>query len=405
MFDIKVHKPKGAHPTFVSSCGQDGSLMVWDMETTEHIYELYLGDTIYDVEILDIDEKHGPMFCVATGSENGIILWQPFSEDFEVSENEDRVLSHEDWVRCVTVFEAPGPTSYMALSNAELAAAKPMVISGCDDGIVRYWDPTSEKLLAQIEIDVEDYVTALQVVICTPVSKIFVYCGMEAGAIHRWNLEIPSPDRYGMEEKHIEKENGEDRKQLSAHIGCVNTFCIQDSHVSDWYIFSGGEDGKVVMWHMTSCAALRSFTAHSDGITSLSMYYDPYTERPLLVSGSLDGKICLSGVIAGTVLSTIDCGLAVDSMTVYTPESSKTSKHKPKSIIVYAVDKTLHAQSLDVGSSPLVSTNELEYVSCICTGDSSDGQRSMVSTHRDSISQIDEIHVSYTTTIACRASH
>lgn len=379
-------KEESEYPVIAVVCREDGHVSVWDVESKKLLFfkSLDLSDIPDNsLEVIEVPaEKYDGPIVFVTGNNNlsgkqCLFVWQPFST---VAKKVKQIeLEHE--ICCLSLFLPPSPESYISLTNPSLTTAKPMLLSGGCGGSVCYWDllalqpveliDVGMMYASDMEVDLqmgatEKDISVLCVVPCTPLHKVFVYCGMKNGLICRWMYKVPGDEVPGDEVPGVQDHDKDDRKLLKGHTSCVTALCVHDHMAKEWYLMSGSENGDILMWDMDACVALRLFSLHTDMITSLGMHYDALTGHPVVVSSSLDRTIHYDDVLSGNSIRVVKCISEVRCLQVY-------SEHESKSKIFYGCGKTLQSQCLIVGNMPLSFQWELKNVSVTCSGNTNDG--------------------------------
>lgn len=262
--------------------GQDRTLKLWKPQSGQHI-KTFTG---HSREVLTLDISKDNRNFVSGSADKSVFLW-----DVAAAKIVSRYRGHFQRVNCVAFNED---------SN--------VVASGSFDSTVHLWDCRSRSQVPiQILSHAKDSVSSLIV------TKHEIIAGSVDGSVRTYDLRNASmitdkishavtcvtlsgdgncllASSLDSTLRLIDKETGD---LLSKYTGHINHSFMLDSifDVTDAYVISGSEDGRVCFWDLVEEELVAAVKKHPKAVQSLS--YHP--ERCHMLSASSDGSVVFWG--------------------------------------------------------------------------------------------------------------
>jgi WD40 repeat protein len=255
----------------VVSGGQDATIRLWDVTTGKEMHK-FLG-------------HNGPVY--------GLVL---MPDDNRLVSIADKDLAVKIWD-----FETKSLKTSLAPNSAHINAVavspdQRFIVTGGDDGIVRFWDVDRGIMLRYLEHS--------QGIYCITISPDgrHMLCGSKKapatdtpGIVTCWDFEL-----------------GIELRTFEAHKGHVTALAITaDSR----YILSGGQDGVVHLWDLETGTLLKTMTGHRTAV--IMVHITPDGQH--VITGSTDGTVRTWLLRGGVLLQNLTSTENVHSMVV-TPD-------------------------------------------------------------------------------------
>jgi len=229
----------------VVSGSYDGTLRVWDVESGQILQTLEgHSDKILAVAVLDNRR-------VVSGSGDGTLrVW-----DVESGQTLQTLEGHSDEILAVAVLDSR------------------RVVSGSGDGTLRVWDVESGQTLQALEERFNWVAVAV-------LDSRRVVSGSRTGTLRVWDVE-----------------SGQTLQTLEGHSYGVNAVAVLDSR----RVISGSEDRTLRVWDVESGRTLQTLEGHSYGVLAVAVL-----DSRRVVSGSYDRTLRVWDVESGQTLQTLE---------------------------------------------------------------------------------------------------
>jgi WD40 repeat protein len=265
---------------YIASTGYDKSIKIWNADTGRHIRNL-LGHTSIVKSLCAVSDENSS-FLVSGSWDNTVRLWNLVNgECLQV------LNGHTNRVKAVSCFV-----------NVEI-----YIFSGGDDCLVKLWSTTHA-------CEIKTWAGHSQPVTCVAVSNgIRIRHGASGsadGTVRIW--ELPPPHTFS-------KRMGQSIIILNGHSQAVSSVAFSSFELA-MQIYTGGEDGFVIVWEYETGQPLRRFDSRGVGISGMVCMLRGNVES--IVSTLFDGTIrvwdCKTGneskrenIREGKALSCVAC--------------------------------------------------------------------------------------------------
>ena len=198
-------------------------------------------------------------------------------------------------------------------------------------------------------------------------SRPFVALGGRDGVIRLFHLEDKEP--FGMLEGHTNA------------VMCLSVFrpSGEGSEDSSAVVISGGRDKTVRVWVVSKLSSFKTLTGHMDTVWCVQCV-QPKDLEPVVVSGDLQGNICLWSLLRGELLRTIvaiprearDRG--VMCLQIYTPPTTADDEYSSPLVVSGGEDQLINVWSIETGELLKVFVGHSDVVMCLALCDNFVGE-------------------------------
>jgi len=255
----------------IVSGGQDATIRLWDVPSGKETHKL-VG-------------HNGPVY--------GLVL---MPDDTRLVSIADKDLAVKIWsMERKKLLTSLAPNS----AHIHAVAVSPdqrYIVTGGDDGIVRFWDIDRGIMLRYLE-----HSQGIYTITISPDGR-HMLCGSKKapttdtpGVIWVWDFEL-----------------GVELRTLEGHKGHVTALAMT---ADSKYILSGGQDGVVHLWDLETGTLLKTMTGHKTAIIMIHITNDGQH----FISGSTDGMVRAWLLRGGALLQSLTSTENVHSMVV-TPD-------------------------------------------------------------------------------------
>lgn len=238
--------------SILASAGWGGALRLWDTHTGDSAGEPLLGHGMAAESLAFGTSPEGELILASGGRDGTIRLWKPVAKTLAST----RLTGHS------------GPVD--SLDWGASADKQPILASGSLDGTVRLWDPNAGDSIGFSLASKGEKVDAVALG-TGPREKPFVAFATGPGTIRVWNPETGSS------------------VSLGTQLGGVMSLAFGTSAKGQRLLASGGWDGRIHVWDLTSRTLWnRTLDSHT-GPVSMLMFGEPTNGKTVLLSTGWDG--------------------------------------------------------------------------------------------------------------------